>query len=274
MKIKMTDHSIRVLLVEDSPGDARLVEATLNEGDGAKYQVRTVASMAEALTALAGATFDVVLTDLSLPDCGPNETVERVTAAAARIPIVVLTGMDDEEFGREVLKQGAQDYLVKVQFDRRLLGRAIGYAIERKRTQTELAAARDAAVSTTVPREPAIDKAALARLAEIAPPGSNFMIEIIEAFLGDMTERVAAIEGQVGIRDMAGIAATGHKLKGSCSHFGARGLMQRCVELEGIARSGNTGGLQAAIDCMVAETERVRSELQEYRETQAAARRT
>lgn len=214
MKIKMTDHSIRVLLVEDSPGDARLVEATLNDGDGAKCQVRTVASMAEALTALAGATFDVVLADLSLRDCGPNETVERVTAAAA---------------------------------------------------------ARDAAVSTTVPREPAIDQAALARLAEIAPPGSNFMIEIIEAFLGDMTERVAALEGQVAIRDMAGIAATGHKLKGSCSHFEARGLMQRCVELEGIARSGDTEGLQAAIDCMVAETERVRSELQEYRENQTAA---
>jgi HPt (histidine-containing phosphotransfer) domain-containing protein len=122
-----------------------------------------------------------------------------------------------------------------------------------------------------VPREPATDKVALARLAEIAPPGSNFIAEIIDAFLGDMTKRIGAIELQMSVRDTTAIAATGHSLKGSCSHFGARRLMQLCVDLEDLARSGKTDGLRAAVDSMVAESERVRAELEEYRKSQTGS---
>jgi two-component system cell cycle response regulator len=86
--------------------------------------------------------FDVVLVDLSIPDCPLLETVQRVAAGTSETPLVVLTGLDDEDFSRGLVKFGAQDYLVKGEFDSRLLIRSLTYAIERKRTQTELATTR------------------------------------------------------------------------------------------------------------------------------------
>jgi signal transduction histidine kinase len=96
--------------------------------------------MAEARELLARRSFDVVLLDLSLPDSRGLLTVEHANAAAPELPIVVLTGLDDEETGIEAVRRGAQDYLVKGQFDGRLLGRAIHYAMERKQAELELKA--------------------------------------------------------------------------------------------------------------------------------------
>jgi DNA-binding response OmpR family regulator len=145
----MLDAPIRVLLIEDNPGDARLVQLALAESRGVRFQVRALASLSAALTAIATDNFDVVLLDLSLPDCAARETLDRITAATSRIPIVVLTGLDDEDFSRGLVKFGAQDYLIKGQFDSRLLTRSLTYAIERKRTQQELATARDGALEAS-----------------------------------------------------------------------------------------------------------------------------
>ncbi len=145
----MPDAPIKVLLVEDNPGDARLVELALAESHRVRFQVRAVASLSEALKAIVTDNFDAVLLDLSLPDCPMRETVDRITAAISRTPIVVLTGLDDEEFSRALAKVGAQDYLVKGQFDSRLLARSLTYAIERKRTEHELATARDGALEAS-----------------------------------------------------------------------------------------------------------------------------
>ncbi len=145
----MPDAPIRVLLVEDNPGDARLVQIALSESVGVRFEVRLVASMTEALKVIPTDRFDIVLLDLSLPDCPSAETVDRVSAANARTPIVVLTGLDDEDFSRGLVKVGAQDYLVKGQFDNRLLARSLTYAIERKRIEQELATARDGALEAS-----------------------------------------------------------------------------------------------------------------------------
>src|SRR6266851_5815955 len=145
----MPDAPIRVLLVEDNPGDARLVQIALGESVGVRFEVRLVASMTEALKVIPTDRFDIVLLDLSLPDCPSAETVDRVSAANARTPIVVLTGLDDEDFSRGLVKVGAQDYLVKGQFDKRLLARSLTYAIERKRIEQELATARDGALEAS-----------------------------------------------------------------------------------------------------------------------------
>jgi two-component system sensor histidine kinase/response regulator len=145
----MPDEPIHVLLIEDNPGDARLVTMALAESRAARFEVYHAARLGQGIERLRAAGFHVVLLDLSLPDCSPNETIARVTDAAAGLPIIVMTGLDDEHFSRDLVKRGAQDYLVKGQFDSRLLTRALFYAIERKRIEGELARARDAAIQAS-----------------------------------------------------------------------------------------------------------------------------
>ena len=142
----MSEGTIKVLLIEDNPGDARLVEIALSESPSDRFELSIASRLSHGIELLARSRFDIVLLDLSLPDCLPQETVSRIATAAPHLPIVVLTGYEDERFSREVVRLGAQDYLVKGQFDSRLLVRALYYAIERKRSREELARARDAAV--------------------------------------------------------------------------------------------------------------------------------
>ena len=136
----MTQRSaVRVLLVEDNPADARLVEILLSEaGSSADFEVAHSERFAEALQRLEEATFEVILLDLSLPDSSGLETVSRMRAAAPRTPMVVLSGQDDEEVAFRAVQQGAQDYLIKGQGDGNLLARTIRYAIERQRAEEAL----------------------------------------------------------------------------------------------------------------------------------------
>ena len=136
----MTQRStVRVLLVEDNPADARLVEILLSEaGSSADFEVAHSERFVEALQRLEEATFEVILLDLSLPDSSGLETVSRMRAAAPRTPMVVLSGQDDEEVAFRAVQQGAQDYLIKGQGDGNLLARTIRYAIERQRAEEAL----------------------------------------------------------------------------------------------------------------------------------------
>jgi diguanylate cyclase (GGDEF)-like protein/PAS domain S-box-containing protein len=121
-----------LLLVEDNPGDARLLREMLNEQDRHKTDLIHVESMGEAEKRLAARTFDAILLDLGLPDAAGLEAVRRAHAAAPRVPLVVLTGLDDESLAAKALQKGAQDYLIKGQIETRGLFRALRYAIERK----------------------------------------------------------------------------------------------------------------------------------------------
>jgi two-component system sensor histidine kinase/response regulator len=129
---------MRILLVEDNPGDARLIRAYLSEAGTAAFELAQVDRLAEAVRRVGEADFDVVLLDLSLPDASGLETVKRMQQAAATRPIVVLTGLNDEAVALEALRNGAQDYLTKGQINGELLVRAMRYAIERKHTLLEL----------------------------------------------------------------------------------------------------------------------------------------
>ncbi len=106
---------------------------------------------------------------------------------------------------------------------------------------------------------------AITQLAESDELGEQFVAEVIDVFLADLSERVRAIGLQMSHDDRAGIAATAHAVKGSCGHFGAVRLMELLHEIEGRVRHEQTDGLQTAIDSMVAETERVRAALEAYR---------
>jgi diguanylate cyclase (GGDEF)-like protein len=130
---------IDVLLVEDNPGDVRLVLEMLREEQPHEFSVTAVTTVAAAVEELAAnPNLDAVLLDLSLPDEHGLSTLHRVVAAAARAVVVVMTGQGNEEVGRAAMQAGAQDYLVKGQVDGRLLRRALRYAIERQDVRLRL----------------------------------------------------------------------------------------------------------------------------------------
>ena len=135
----MTGNLNKVLLVEDNPGDALLLrEALIDLGGTLVLDLVHVGRLDDGLRRLRQEEFDAILLDLSLPDAHGLDTVARMQAAAPRLPIVVLTGLDDDAAALEAVRAGVQDYLVKGQIDGRLLIRALRYAIERKRTQEEI----------------------------------------------------------------------------------------------------------------------------------------
>jgi signal transduction histidine kinase len=130
----MEERVLNVLLVEDDPDDVFLLRKTLDEVARDKFNLRVAARLSEALELAAQQHFDAVLLDLSLPDSHGLETFSEVHARIPEVPVVVLTGLDDEEVAVRAVHEGAQDYLVKGQGDGALLVRSLRYAIERQRT--------------------------------------------------------------------------------------------------------------------------------------------
>jgi signal transduction histidine kinase len=133
--------SVKLLLIEDSPDDAAVIREALSEASDAHYEMEWANRLSAGLEALTRQAFDLVLVDLDLPDSQGLDTVVRAHTHAPSVPLIVLTARDDQALAVQALQRGAQDYLVKgyVQVYRDLLGRAIRYAIERKRAQRELA---------------------------------------------------------------------------------------------------------------------------------------
>jgi signal transduction histidine kinase len=129
----------RALLIEDNPDDACLLGEALNEARDASIELVHVEQLTEAANLLKATAFDVILLDLSLPDSQGIETVLRIQAAAPAIPIIVLTGLDDDNIALQAVRAGAQDYLVKGDINARSLVRAIRYASERKKELSRLA---------------------------------------------------------------------------------------------------------------------------------------
>jgi two-component system cell cycle response regulator len=136
----MADEPFEVLLVEDNPGDARLIKELLKEGGERDFRLTHVTSLQEAIDRLSvdGAVTHAVLLDLGLPDETGLDTLRRILPSAGRSSVVVITGVNDEQLGVSAVQEGAQDYLVKGQVDGRSLRRALRYAIERQGIQTEL----------------------------------------------------------------------------------------------------------------------------------------
>lgn len=134
-----SSRSIKILLlVEDNPGDARLLREMFNEEGSHGTEMTYAQCMKDAEKCLAERIVDIILLDLGLPDVDGVAAVRRVRAAAPRVPLVVLTGRDDEALAAEALQEGAQDYLIKGQIDSRGLLRALRYAIERKTMEEAL----------------------------------------------------------------------------------------------------------------------------------------
>jgi signal transduction histidine kinase/CheY-like chemotaxis protein len=129
---------LKILLVEDSLSDAALLQESLSETRLERYEFTRAESWEEAVKHLQHGRFDILLLDLSLPDSTGRDTFFRARADAPHLPIVVLTGLEDEVIGLEAVRHGIQDYLIKGQAYGRQASRAIRYAIERKRAEEKL----------------------------------------------------------------------------------------------------------------------------------------
>ena len=134
----MGEKNIRILLIEDNSGDARLIQEMLTEEVDSPFTLECAGSLAEGLERLDKTDFDVVLSDLGLPDSSGLETFFKIDAQAPRVPIVVLSGMNDESLAVNAVQHGAQDYMVKGSVDSDSLRRSLRYAIERKQIQESL----------------------------------------------------------------------------------------------------------------------------------------
>ena len=129
---------LRILLVEDDPADARLIREFLNEERSIRFELMHAPRLEDAVRALSEQRFDAILLDLGLPDACGLEALVPINTLAPDVPVVVLTGNQDQDAAVRAVKAGAQDYLVKGESDARLLARSIRYAVERKQHERHI----------------------------------------------------------------------------------------------------------------------------------------
>ncbi|MHA1104881.1 MAG: response regulator [Promethearchaeota archaeon] len=130
--------TISVLIIEDNPGDARLIKEMLKEATQFDINLIEYSTLSNGLEELIKNEIEVILLDLNLPDCSGLNTISIIHEKVKNIPIIILTGRDDELLAIQSLKLGMQDYLVKGKIDPTLLERSILYAIERQKVKQEL----------------------------------------------------------------------------------------------------------------------------------------
>lgn len=132
--------NIQTLLIEDNPGDVRLIQEMLSEVNTGACEITVFDRLGSARAALEQGDYDVVLLDLTLPDSTGLETLSRLRPTVATAAVIVLTGLNDEAAAVQALREGAQDYLVKDRMNPEVLWRSIRYAIERKQVELKLLA--------------------------------------------------------------------------------------------------------------------------------------
>lgn len=193
----MNESSIKVLLIEDNPGDVRLIREMLKEAGIAQYELECVDRLSKGLECLAEGDFDVLLLDLGLPDCQGLDTLSSVCTKVPKVPAIVLTGLADEMAGIKAIQEGAQDYLMKGRLDSKLLVRTIHYAIERhgllaklegttddlEQTVTEL---RNANRRILDQQKSLIEKERLKTLLQIAGAAAHELGQPLTALLGNI----------------------------------------------------------------------------------------
>lgn len=227
--------TIHALLIEDNPGDARLIREMLRDtgSQGASVDVSVTDRLATGLERLGDEKVDLVLLDLSLPDSTGLDTFEAIHAAAPGVPIVVLSGLDDEAVAIRAVHRGAQDYLVKGQVDGGTILRSMRYAIERQRLEAARAdlerqrdeffssvshdlrtpvAAIKAAIGVVLANEPENMPAPLHRLLGNIDLAADELARLIEDLL-EMARleagRVELWRSQVDLRDVVSRAVRG-----------------------------------------------------------------
>jgi DNA-binding response OmpR family regulator len=131
----MQTDTIKVLMIEDNMADGIYVSEIIKEESWVNIQIEQAFRLSSGIDKLKKNHYDVVLLDLTLPDGSGIHTVEKFFSEVTDVPVVIMTGLEDEKLGIKAVQMGAQDYLVKLQIDGRTLVRAIVYAIARKNSE-------------------------------------------------------------------------------------------------------------------------------------------
>jgi CheY-like chemotaxis protein len=134
----MEGKTVKILLVEDNPGDARLVMESLKDTDVCRFELTHVEKFSEAVDTLKKEEYQLILLDLTLPDSNGVETFEKMHREFPKIPIVVLTGYEDETVAFDALQEGIEIYLIKGKVDGELLTQALDYAIKKNQVLSDL----------------------------------------------------------------------------------------------------------------------------------------
>ncbi len=128
----MSEAKINVLLIEDNPGDAMLIEEYLSEMMDPSCNIEIKEKLSTGLHSLKNGEIDLILLDMTLPDSNGLDSLNEIKKINTKVPIVILTGLTDQEVSISALKNGAQDYLIKDEIDENILIRSIRFALERK----------------------------------------------------------------------------------------------------------------------------------------------
>ncbi len=128
---------LRILLIEDNPGDAGLVREMLSGSQSVRFQVEWVPALLPGMVRLGRGEIDMVLLDLTLPDSQGLQTLTAIRSCAPSLPVVILTGLDDALFAHEAVRCGAQDYIVKGELKGTALARSLSHAMLRHRSQAD-----------------------------------------------------------------------------------------------------------------------------------------
>jgi len=246
---------MRLLLIEDNPGDARLVQTALADHAPGELAVTWVERLADALARIGAEPFDAILCDLGLPDSAGIATVQAIAARVPALPLVVLTGSHDQDLGRKAMEHGSQDYLVKGESGGALIARTLRYAIERKRLQNGLQAANATLEHRVAERTAELDtansllRASAARQRAIIQTATDAIVTTGAA--GTIVAWNPAAERMFGYTEAEVIGQPltllipqryqdGH-LSGinRVQAGGERRMVGRTVELHGLAKSGS-----------------------------------
>ncbi len=146
----MENNRYKILLIEDNPADIRIIQELMAEVKSSNLDLVFANRLSDGLDRIKTNDIDAILLDLSLPDSQGLRTFSILRSRAQNIPILLLTGLPDEDLAIQAVREGAQDYLVKDQVDGHLIVRAVNYAIERQRLVAQLEKAREEAQRLTL----------------------------------------------------------------------------------------------------------------------------
>jgi len=200
----MVEYSI--LIIEDNIGDFELVELYLKEIEDTKIILSHVETVKAACEKLATNLYDLILSDLNLPDSNAAATVASITQAAKDSPLVFLTGLSDRKFGIEAIKAGAQDYIVKEDINTRLLDKTIQYAIERNKSKVLIEAMAIKDDLTGLYNRAGL-KILLSKMVEVAirhKKGVGVLLLDIDDFKS-INDNYGHVEGDIALKELANI---------------------------------------------------------------------